>query len=148
MVTREKFVPVQLLERVHGELNGELSPALEVLNGKLRHGFSNPQDREGAVSRDYAELREARLIVGHLKHPDRAENAPIRLDELAWALKLAQETCRADGHNGGPALFDRAAELLGIKLAQEHALPADLQRKINNELQMLGGVDSKELEAA
>jgi hypothetical protein len=138
MTAKEKFVPVQLLENVHRELNGELSPALEILNGKLRHGFKNPQSREGDIFREYAELREARTIVFHLKHPDRAENAPVRLGELAWALKLARKTCETEGHIAELALFDKAADILGIELTHDHDLPNDLHRKIKNELQLLG----------
>jgi len=142
MVAREKFIALQKLERVQRELGSELCRALEWLNGKLHYGFERPRDRQGDLSREYAELREARLLVCHLKYPDPAETVRIRLDELAWALKLARNTCQADGQNACLALFDRAAEMLGIELAQEHSLPTDLNRKINNELQMTSGVDA------
>jgi hypothetical protein len=135
-MAKEKFVARQSLEKAHQELNGELSEALELLNGKLLYGF------KGAISREYAELREARLLLRHLKHPDHAENAPARIDELAWAMKLARKTFQAEGHDVCLPLFDRAAEILGIELTKEHILPVDLNKKIRNELQLMGADDA------
>ncbi|MDE3016696.1 MAG: hypothetical protein KGI29_07270 [Pseudomonadota bacterium] len=129
MTAAKKDIAPQQLETVQRALGGELCRALEPLTSKLDYAFIAP--------RAYAELREAKSLLSYLKYPD--STMPVSSDEMAWAIKLVAESYRADGEAESAAVLHEAARILGIDPAQPHAISADLNRKISNELRLSGG---------
>jgi len=126
------FVAPQQLFAIHGHLGSEFFRALDFLTSKLTE---MPREKRGASPREYAELREAKSLISYMRYPDATES--VRTAELAWALKLITDEYRADGHHEWAGLFEQAANLLGIDLLRDHPMPADLDRRISNELLMI-----------
>lgn len=122
---------------VYHELGAEVCRALELLTSKIT---DMGRGKKFASPREYAELREARTIINSLKYPDSTE--AVCMDELAWALQRIRDAYRTEARHEWTALFDRAAEMLDIDLNDSHAIPRDLDRRIRNELRILGEENS------
>ncbi len=116
----QKYVTPQQLTHMHHLVGSDLCRAVELLAGKA-----------GLSARDCAQLREAKTLVGSLKYPDFIQ--PVRMDEMLWALKWFKERFSAPLSQQG-ALFDKAAQILGVNLSGPHPLPHDLERRIANEM--------------
>lgn len=128
MRAMQTHIAPQKLEQVQQQLGGALCRALELLTSKLHYELKMP-------ARRYAELREAKSLIACLKYSDATES--VDADSLAWALALIRESYQADACPTGVVLLDLAADMLGIDMAASHPIPADLNRKIGNELQMM-----------
>ena len=128
MNAAKRIIAPQQLEQAHRALNGELCKAFEPLTDMLDFSFIAP--------RAYAELREAKAVLTHLKYADAAQ--PVAAEDIGWALKAVVESYLADGETEAASVLSRAARMLGIDLSKPHPIPADLNRKIQNELRLSG----------
>ena len=128
MAAIQLLVMPKQLQKIREELGSDLCRASELLASKLR---VMPKGRS-ASPREFAELREAKSLFVSLKYPDSVE--PVRLDELAWALKRIRVAYETDADPLWLPLLNRIAAALGVDLDAPHPIPVDLDRRISNEL--------------
>lgn len=133
MATVQDVIVPQQLASVYQELGSNICRALALLTSKLTE---MPVSKRAKSAREFAELREAKSLIGSLKFPDSTEH--VRLDELAWALSRIKTAYKADAHDEWSGLFDKAAKMLGISLHDTHPMPLGLAHRIDNELNLLG----------
>jgi len=133
MTAANIFIAPHKIDRVSRELSSELGSALDTLSGIFHYEFECPTSRRNVSPRDYAEWREAKTLVSHLKYPDPAE--PVRAEDMGWALGRVLAYPGLTVIGWAPVL-EKVAKILGIDLSRPHPIPRDLQRKINNELQL------------
>lgn len=127
----QTFVVPQQLESIHQELGAAMCKALALLTSKLT---DMPLAARAASPREYAELREAKALISNLKYPD--STAPVRIDELAWALKRIKDNVGSSVDHEWGKLFATSERLLGIDLSDAHPMPEGLAHRIANELRL------------
>ncbi len=123
MINTSEYIAPQQIEDLSLQYGRALAQAAEMLDL-----------RANASPRTKAEMREAKTLLNRLKYADSV--ALIREDELAWALRIVKDAYATEMFGDRISLFDKAADMLGIDLGQHQVIPLDMQRKINNELQM------------
>jgi hypothetical protein len=124
MINTSEYIAPQQIEDVSLQYGRALAQAAEMLDV-----------RPNASPRTKAEMREAKALLNRLKYADSV--ALIREDELAWALRIVKDAYATEMFGDRISLFDKAADMLGIDLGQHQVIPLDMQRKINNELQLV-----------
>jgi hypothetical protein len=124
MINTSEYIAPQQIEDLSIQYGRALAQAAEMLDL-----------RANASPRTKAEMREAKALLARLKYADSV--ALIREDELAWALRIVKDTYATEMFGDRIGLFDKAAAMLGIDLGQHQVIPLDMQRKINNELQLV-----------
>jgi hypothetical protein len=133
MAQAQKFVAVRQLEDIHHELGSDFCHALEALTREI---VETTRGTQQASPRHYAEIREVKALISYLKYPDPTE--PVRLEELAWALRKITEPAPAS-LKPHVSIATKAAQMLGIELSHVHAIPPDLGRRIGNALLLKNG---------
>ena len=126
--TTHAFVAPHHLESVHQAIGGELCRTLDFLRTLLVEIGANGHPS----AREYAQLREAKALIKHVKYTGATTLA--RQDEIAWALQYVRDSYGTHIPGQGCLLLEKAAVMLGIDLSAPHAMPLDLAHRIENEL--------------
>ncbi len=133
MINNNIYIAPQQLQALVQSYGSIINQLVDRLFAKLNYGSAMPWYSN--APRAHVELREAKALLRKLRFNE--SNATIRVDEMAWALKSVKEACATDVFGAHIDIFDKAAEMLGVEL-QKQLMPSDMQRKINNEMQLFG----------
>lgn len=132
MTGTDIFIAPQQLRSIHRALGPDFARSLEFITMRL---IEMPRTQNGVSLREYAELREAKTLLSHLKYAD--ESHAVRRDELAWAFRHLTQAYRANHLQNWANIFTEAAALLGFDVTQPHPMPEELERRIGEELLLL-----------
>lgn len=131
MQTSPNFFAMQHLEEVHETIGGQLRQTLDFVKHKLSAMAAN----RSTTAREFAQLREANMLIGSIKYA--RSTMSIREDEIAWALQYVHGLFQQHHEMLGASLLERAALILKINLSQTHVMPEDMAHRIANELRLL-----------
>ncbi len=127
MINNNNYIAPQQLNALSKTYGSVINQVVDKLIFKISGGMTS--------KRNHAELREAKTLLRQLRYMD---SGAARIDEMAWALKTVKEACARE-FNIHMEVFDKAAAMLDVDLSTQH-IPMDMQRKINNEMQMFGSL--------
>jgi len=136
MVNNNIYIAPQQLQDVGQAYGSIINQIVDRLFAKLQYGAAMPWYTGAQAPRAHVELREAKTLIRQLRYRD---SSTIRIDEMAWALKTIKDACATDVFGAHIDAFDKAAEMLGIDLVNQ-LTPSDMQRKIDNEMQLFSGI--------
>lgn len=133
MKNNNNYVAPQQLQAISNSCGTAINQTANRLLAQLASGAVMSWHSGSANSRTHVELREAKTLLKQLRYPD--ASMQVRVDEMAWALQTVKEACRTHGVAVPVEAFDKAAKTLNVDL-NTHAIPLDMQKKINNEMRM------------